>query len=343
MSGYLAGKVWHSNLDRQLKPIAACLADLGNQDGSGIHPSREFVAWLTGDSLRTVTRVFAKLKAIGVLETDDDGKPTTGRGNWPCYRINIDRLPERDRWRGRYAGQIGQANKFTKKVKLAKRDRKASQTRQESWPKQESSLPMDPSMDPSVDLATTEPPPGSTKTLIDEYHDRFLAKVGHKPKIHGPKDGRIFKDLVEAYGREMVIDCLDVYFKPGIDPFFEQAGYTVGAFSACFNKILILATKLWRAEEPRLAGDERRALIDQIRQKAERRGEEVRQAIVAMAGPVRVALRAAAVQKFYSGSEAGIDDRQIKSSMVQFLIWRFTDGKTTAEVVAQFISELEGV
>jgi hypothetical protein len=44
VSGLLAGKVWLSNLHRKLKPLAATLADIANEDGTSIYPSVEYVA-----------------------------------------------------------------------------------------------------------------------------------------------------------------------------------------------------------------------------------------------------------------------------------------------------------
>jgi hypothetical protein len=39
MSGFLAGKVWVSALGGHLKPLAATLADIANDDGSSVPPS----------------------------------------------------------------------------------------------------------------------------------------------------------------------------------------------------------------------------------------------------------------------------------------------------------------
>ena len=47
-SGLLAGKVWQSNLHPDLKPLAAALADIGNDDGTSIYQSVEYMAWLLG-------------------------------------------------------------------------------------------------------------------------------------------------------------------------------------------------------------------------------------------------------------------------------------------------------
>ncbi len=94
MSGYLAGKVWHSGLSPRLKPLAAALADIADQDGSNIYPSVARMAWLVGCSERTVQYQLHELVALGVLVAD----PTTtrgGRGRTTDYCMDADSLPER--------------------------------------------------------------------------------------------------------------------------------------------------------------------------------------------------------------------------------------------------------
>ena len=85
MSGWLAGIVWQSNLPRRLKPVAAALADIANDDGTSIEPSIAYVAWLLGDSgdegaldpsapvpgERAIQSAIAELRALG-LDLDQD-------------------------------------------------------------------------------------------------------------------------------------------------------------------------------------------------------------------------------------------------------------------------------
>jgi hypothetical protein len=73
VSGLLAGKVWLSNLDRELKPLAATLADIANDDGTSIYPSVAYVAWRLGSSERSVRAGFAKLRQLKVLERVIEG------------------------------------------------------------------------------------------------------------------------------------------------------------------------------------------------------------------------------------------------------------------------------
>ncbi|MGH9561986.1 MAG: helix-turn-helix domain-containing protein [Terracidiphilus sp.] len=67
MSGLLAGKVWLSNLRPQLKPLAATLADIANDDGTSIYPSVAYIAWRLGSSERSVQRGLSDLISLGAL------------------------------------------------------------------------------------------------------------------------------------------------------------------------------------------------------------------------------------------------------------------------------------
>jgi len=105
MSGFLAGKVWQSDLVPSLKPLAAALADIANDDGTSIYPSVEYVAWLLGKGERTVQRGLAELKQIGVLEVV--AYRSGGRGHATEYRLIEGRLPKRPSWRQSHVKKKG--------------------------------------------------------------------------------------------------------------------------------------------------------------------------------------------------------------------------------------------
>lgn len=95
MSGYLAGKVWQSALDPELKPLAAALADIARNDGSKIYPSVAFVAWLLGRSTRSVQSGLSQLRDMEIITTV---KPGGGRGNSTEYQMDEGKLPKRASW-----------------------------------------------------------------------------------------------------------------------------------------------------------------------------------------------------------------------------------------------------
>jgi hypothetical protein len=102
MSGLLAGKVWLSNLDRKLKPLAATLADIANDDGTSIYPSVEYVAWRLSSSERSVRAALSKLRRLGVLERIVKGG--YGPGSMTEYHLLEAKLPPRPAWSPRTKG-----------------------------------------------------------------------------------------------------------------------------------------------------------------------------------------------------------------------------------------------
>ncbi len=107
MSGLLAGKVWQSALDPELKPLAAALADIARNDGSKIYPSVAYVCWLLGRSERGVQAGLAKLREAQIISIVRQGG---GRGNATEYCMNVEALPTRVPWGETRAEQNGAAD-----------------------------------------------------------------------------------------------------------------------------------------------------------------------------------------------------------------------------------------
>lgn len=97
MSGLLAGKVWQSNLEAHLKPLAAAMADIANDDGTSIFPSVAYLAWLLGKGERSVQQGLAELKSLGVIEAVAFEKG--GRNHPTEYRLIEGTLPYRIPWK----------------------------------------------------------------------------------------------------------------------------------------------------------------------------------------------------------------------------------------------------
>lgn len=97
MSGLLAGKVWQSNLESHLKPLAAAMADIANDDGSRIYPSVAYLAWLLGKGERSVQQGLAELKALGVLQVV--AFESGGRNHPTEYHLIEGNLPQRPSWK----------------------------------------------------------------------------------------------------------------------------------------------------------------------------------------------------------------------------------------------------
>ena len=97
MSGFLAGKVWQSNLPPDLKPLAAALADIADHDGTSIYPSVAYLAWLLGRSDRAVQMGLARLRGLEVIVVVRNG--LGGRFKTTEYRMVEGNLPRRPPWR----------------------------------------------------------------------------------------------------------------------------------------------------------------------------------------------------------------------------------------------------
>lgn len=98
MSDYLAGKVWRSDLDGDLKPLAAALANCGSDDGTSIYPSIAYLAWKLSRSERAVQYGMGKLKELGIVVILNGA--AGGRGKTPNYRLMESALPAREAWSG---------------------------------------------------------------------------------------------------------------------------------------------------------------------------------------------------------------------------------------------------
>jgi hypothetical protein len=97
MSGFLAGKIWQSDLRPELKPLAAALADIADHDGTSIYPSVAYLAWLLGRSNRAVQMGLARLRELEVIVVVRNG--SGGRFKTTEYRMVETKLPRRPSWR----------------------------------------------------------------------------------------------------------------------------------------------------------------------------------------------------------------------------------------------------
>jgi len=95
--------VWQSALCADLKPLAAALADIANDDGTSIFPSVGYMCWLLGRSERSVQMNLASLRKLGVLAVVSNGG---GRTRTTEYRLIETNLPKRAPWESRNPATI---------------------------------------------------------------------------------------------------------------------------------------------------------------------------------------------------------------------------------------------
>jgi hypothetical protein len=156
--------VWQSALDAELKPVAAVMADMGNQDGLGIYPSVEYIAWLLSRSERSIQSALKKLVQKGILDRVANAKG--GRGLTPRYRLNADALPERPKWRSESKG--AESAPFSNSVKGCNEQ----QERVQSTTQKGAELAPDPLVDPLVNrksgnTSSRSHKPPEPETVID--------------------------------------------------------------------------------------------------------------------------------------------------------------------------------
>lgn len=92
MSIQLMQNVWNSDLPREDKFIALAYADFANDEGDGVYPSEEYIAWKCGSGLATVQRAKARLLEQGIL------KPGYSPGVTSGYKMIASKLPTRPTW-----------------------------------------------------------------------------------------------------------------------------------------------------------------------------------------------------------------------------------------------------
>ena len=144
MSGYLAGKVWFSALHPDLKPLAATLADIANDDGTSIYPSVAYVAWRLGVSTRTVQRGLSCLRDMGILVVVGNG--SGGRNQTTEYRLVKSKLPGRPSWKNHDADDTLSVNHDTDDSKPR-------------HPEQETTSPVSPETSEETLVETSNNPP----------------------------------------------------------------------------------------------------------------------------------------------------------------------------------------
>jgi hypothetical protein len=194
MSGYLAGKVWRSALDKEYKPICAAIADCGDDDGRGIYPSIAYIAWLTGASERTVQYGFKHLREIGALEII--ANKAGGRGNIPIYHLLIEKLPQRPQWKKG-------ATDDTLLEKGAIHDAKGCNPR----PERVQPVAPDPSVEPLEEPPVQKVRSKSTTFKYSNFSHRYYSLTGTSPS-RGPKFQNAYAKLCSEYEEDSILGVL---------------------------------------------------------------------------------------------------------------------------------------
>lgn len=68
MSVRMMGKIWELDLPQPLKLLALALADVADDEGGNIYPSKAYIAWKVGAHPKTIQRQMADLEERGIVE-----------------------------------------------------------------------------------------------------------------------------------------------------------------------------------------------------------------------------------------------------------------------------------
>lgn len=76
-----------------------------------------------------------------------------------------------------------------------------------------------------------------SKHLLTFWDEQYKAKVGARYPVNGGKDGKLLKDLRAIYSDEDITRFMSAFFEME-DPFFAEAGWSLGAFRSCLPKVI---------------------------------------------------------------------------------------------------------
>lgn len=129
MSVRMMGKVWELDLPQPLKLLALALADVADDEGGNIYPSKAFIAWKVGAHPKTIQRQLATLEELGIVEVVRRRGHRLPSGQWTrLLRLHPERgdkllpLPGREGARGVKRGSASEQKGERSYVPLSVRD-----------------------------------------------------------------------------------------------------------------------------------------------------------------------------------------------------------------------------
>jgi hypothetical protein len=203
MSGLLAGKVWQSDLSSHLKPLAAALADIANDDGTSIYPSVAYVAWLLGKGRRSVQLGLSELRDLGIIEAI--GNEKGGRGQATEYQLIEAKLPKRITWQELRKGAKNAP--FTEPKGATDDDKGRNFEHERAHSTTERVKPVTP--DPSVPVSQPlgEPLPFANPDFLDAWTDYVQARKEKRQPVTVTIRHALCKKMV-LWGEERSIAAL---------------------------------------------------------------------------------------------------------------------------------------
>jgi hypothetical protein len=355
---------------RAIQLYALLLAKWANRDGRCWPDRKDEVVPAMGCSLRNVDRAIATLKDIGALETKLKHRTNGAVAGMDYFLIQVDprltatsgRKEESDQnaTAGEKAGAILPATGGEKVF-----DQNATGDSLTATGGIHLKEEPDPDNQIQEHVSTAAPPthrhdagptPESvaTRSLLDDYHDGYLARFNKKPTIVGGKDGKLLKDLADQVGEAAVRHMLlEAPGQPGWffrtpDPFINTTGYTVGVFFSVFSKLQLTEQPARTAA----AVEARIAMMAEMRSRSDNRQSDLEQqaraALVAATPEARDRIRRGVIadlQAAYPGIDQRMDPdafaRSVKSAIVRYVVDHARrDNATPADVLAAYTGKV---
>lgn len=100
-----------------------------------------------------------------------------------------------------------------------------------------------------IGAAEEQPAPPPVHQFFARFADGFEELADQKPEFDRGKDAKTAKDLIDRHGADLVLACVDEFFRSR-DEWIRKSGYTVGAFKASFNKLVLAVQKRSQGRSP---------------------------------------------------------------------------------------------
>jgi hypothetical protein len=231
-----------SNLSRQLKPLAATLADIANDDGTSIYPSVEYVAWRLSSSERSVREGLSKLRRLGVLH--EVAKGGFGPTSTTEYRLIEAKLPFRPPWHRTKKGAESAPFLFDKGAKNDRRRVQSATPKGANYDQNPESILIDPSVEKQTSGGETLPASPARdprhRPFVEFATETFRTKHdGHAPAWYG-KDYRQLAELLKR-NADLHLDELKrrwMHYVSSLQPFIRDQGDSLAFFCSRFDSFI---------------------------------------------------------------------------------------------------------
>jgi hypothetical protein len=242
----LIDAVNESGLRTGLRPAAVQYARRADDDGRNCFPGLAHIANCLNVGVKIARRHRDGLIELGVLSFRTIKRG--GRSYREIVAFHADRLPPRVATKSPTSRTLGADRTAGVARRVASMGPKGPPTSISTSKVRITTTPL-----ASGDAASTD---AAIRQCFSAFVKAFRARSGAKPKITPGKDARLFKELIALWGVDAVLGLIPKYFSSG-DPRVANSDYTVGAFYALANRLMLAETRPDRRTAENLDAGER--------------------------------------------------------------------------------------